>query len=516
MSSDDGITEPAFFDSMYSDDQSTEPTSVAEYYRRFFKVNEYFQNHERVIEDCRDREFVYTQGVKLWTYFENAVLPGLQADLNESLGFTMEEPWLGDFTKENGGFGESLAFYAKEPTRLATALQEFAEFLYCETIQYRYGKLDSTPDTGFQNSEFLQFITPIVPTLGCDDDELRRRNEMIVPFSRFIHSLNSVSANHEWGTLVHRVKEFAEVVGYRESSEHDAVRDVFTYVNYIHGKALESTNNQQISALEAKLAILTQEKEEYLEQSRTQNRILVSLNIRHILERLPPRSSKTEKNNWESFWKMAVDKAMGNKSTPLSKLIDSYALHNDKNSNAPPNVENIKKTGGANLYGSLSTNIHQFKGEYNLEKDQWNALDFDILQAIRPLPENIYFDGSIDWEAERQRFIPGYKEEGSEEIEKSDKRVEKSDKKVRKSDEKVKKNGEGVEKCGEGVEKRSKRIEKNSTEVEKSSEEVKKSSKGIEKSSEGVREERRGSRKLQRGNRKEQRGSTWVKRILAK
>ena len=449
---------------MSSDRSDKLSKSVAEWYHRLDDMKYFWWEHQRLFELGHNAESMCSRGATIFAEFEEKLLPGLQqVDLFDYLGFP-EEPWLADFTSITGGFSQSLALYTTKPKEMLDQLRTLIKLSYCDAIHISSQKLDPTQYTRFQ--EVLQLAISTIPQLKCDEDEMREKR--LESFAFFICALTQPPTDLEWINIGSRVKEFAEVVGYRKSSEIDAERNVFQYIDYLYHKALQSTNSQQISALEAKIAILTQEKEEYLERSRTQNRILVSLNIRHVLERLPPRLLKQEKANWESFWKVAVDKAIGNKSSPLSKLIDSYALHNDKNSNAPPNVENIKKTGGANLYGALSTNIHQFKGEYKLEKDQWNALDFDILQTLRPLPENGLSDGSINWEAERQRFIPCYKEVDSEEVEKTGEGVEKSGEEVKKNGEGVKKNGKRVEKSGEGIEKNSKGVEKSDEGVEKS------------------------------------------------
>jgi hypothetical protein len=61
------------------------------------------------------------------------------------------------------------------------------------------------------------------------------------------------------------------------------------------------------------------------------------------------------------------------------------------------------KNNGAYLYGTLSSNIHLFQGEFNVEADQWDILPAAILKALTPQTER-KDDGSVDWEKERVRY----------------------------------------------------------------------------------------------------------------
>ena len=364
------MSEPAskYSDNMSSDDPGRVSVPVAECYTRFDSIRIHWQQRQQSLESG---EVARIHDSILIGFFENQVLPGLHVNFSTHTSSLREaEPWLSDFFRSTGGFTNSLALYTKEPMKMATKLNDYIELVYCFTVQTIYGHM-----------------TPAFPTLERVDDELKKIRKTSVTL--FIRALDLVNTDPHWASTHNRVRQFAEVVGYQKSSDDNAERDVFTYINYLLGKAFKSTQSQQIAALEAKIAILTQEKEEYIEQSRTQNRIVANLTIRHILERLPPRSSKHEKTNWDDFWKRAVDEAIGKVDTPLSKLVESYALQNEKNPKAPPNVESIKKTGGAALYGALSTKIHHFKGEYKWQKDQWHILEWDILKAITPLTENI-------------------------------------------------------------------------------------------------------------------------------
>ena len=58
---------------------------------------------------------------------------------------------------------------------------------------------------------------------------------------------------------------------------------------------------------------------------------------------------------------------------------------------------------GARLYGTLSTNIRHFSGQFDVLNDQWNVLEANMLKALKPLIQNEK-NTDIEWEDERQRY----------------------------------------------------------------------------------------------------------------
>lgn len=58
---------------------------------------------------------------------------------------------------------------------------------------------------------------------------------------------------------------------------------------------------------------------------------------------------------------------------------------------------------GANLYSTLSTNIHHFSAQFVVLDDQLNTLEADILKALTPLAQNKR-EIDIEWERERLRY----------------------------------------------------------------------------------------------------------------
>lgn len=71
-----------------------------------------------------------------------------------------------------------------------------------------------------------------------------------------------------------------------------------------------------------------------------------------------------------------------------------------------PNVDKVlQKTGGEQLYSTLSQNIHRYqqkqKDAYTIKETQWDTIVFEILSALRP---RLRDGGHVDWKAERERF----------------------------------------------------------------------------------------------------------------
>lgn len=61
---------------------------------------------------------------------------------------------------------------------------------------------------------------------------------------------------------------------------------------------------------------------------------------------------------------------------------------------------------GDELYGTLSANIHKYKGKeggmYAVGEDHWGETLRGLLQALEP---KNFIDGEVDWEKERARYL---------------------------------------------------------------------------------------------------------------
>lgn len=377
--------------SEHSDDTSSDysETTVAsicrQWYLGFYNMKLYLQQHQQHQMSCND----------VFRFFLNTARPGLDEDfVNVMRVLESVHPWVMDFVNTNGIFENSTAIYKAEPRKFVSDLSTYIEGVYCTVIQHYHRTLDPKKLDVIQSKYEIN-----IPGVSVAEKE---ENES---FRLFCCALHVAESEIYWLNTQNRVKRFAQIIGYQVLSQDNSEQDVFRYINFLEGKAFETTHNQQITALEAKIDILAKEKDAAIEKLSMQKRIVASLTFRHILEKLPPMSTKNESHKWDEFWKKAVSQSVSNKESPLSKMVENYARH-DKDPTKPPDVNDIKRAGGLALYSAFSTNIHQYKGEYALQRDQWHELEWEILNAIKPLPENIHANGSVDWAKERERFDP--------------------------------------------------------------------------------------------------------------
>jgi len=170
---------------------------------------------------------------------------------------------------------------------------------------------------------------------------------------------------------------------------------------------LEDITNLRLHVLsrmsQSREAGLQAEVERLKDLCRTQHRIITNLTFRHTLEALPgprltdsrgnPTSSSTA--HWRQFWNNAWQNAQSQASAnhPLWPLFQRFDQ---------PTQRRIQAIGG-DLYGTLSTNIHHFSGEFAISEDQWDVLQAAILHALTPTTARRQ-DGSFDWDLERQRY----------------------------------------------------------------------------------------------------------------
>lgn len=183
-----------------------------------------------------------------------------------------------------------------------------------------------------------------------------------------------------------RVAQFSLLAGCPTSTQ-DPFRNVEMLRTYLTARSFGS-----------QAAELRREVEKLKMESQMQQRIIANLTFRHMLENLPPGTTdKTSSTaRWADFFTKTLQNAQ-NQTRPDSELHPLHAvLRKYKDTTQIAAV-------GTGLYRALSTNIHQFSGQYTISKAQWNALEYDIMQALTPLPSNIAL-GEVDWQRERQRF----------------------------------------------------------------------------------------------------------------
>jgi hypothetical protein len=142
-----------------------------------------------------------------------------------------------------------------------------------------------------------------------------------------------------------------------------------------------------------------------------QQEIVTALMFRHLLENLPPKQTRAGNTKstprWCEFWEDAAKKELRgpSKDHPLHGLMHRDAIttsgaFRDGEKGHPGRT-------GRDLYGTLSENIHKYKGGrrngYVVRSDQWGEAVRKILRAL--IPKEFEEDGAVDWEKERKRYV---------------------------------------------------------------------------------------------------------------
>lgn len=211
----------------------------------------------------------------------------------------------------------------------------------------------------------------------------------------------SVSYSREWRTFCEDIGRLCLRLG-SPSVVYKPQEDIATLRHHLVTPKTPSRESElrELRELQAKV-------DEQKEQLFIQQRIITNLSFRHVLEALPgpkptgkkgkPAPSSTAQ--WQNFWEKTCKNAQTQKSSasgsspshPLEPLLAKYGF-------------NLVKNVGDGLYGTLSTNIHHYSGEYKIIDHQWDKLPGDILKAIIPTQPRRE-DGSVDWNSEKERFV---------------------------------------------------------------------------------------------------------------
>lgn len=117
--------------------------------------------------------------------------------------------------------------------------------------------------------------------------------------------------------------------------------------------------------------------------------------------------SEKETNREENLPKKALqDLEIMSQRYEISPLVEVLDKCRPPNRDPPaPSDELIRLIGGAQLYRILSQNIHGFEQEedaYTVKRSQWNSIEFPILRALKPRPDD---NRRVDWQKERARFV---------------------------------------------------------------------------------------------------------------
>ena len=157
---------------------------------------------------------------------------------------------------------------------------------------------------------------------------------------------------------------------------------------------------------------LQDDLKEQIQLNNQQQEIITALVFRHLLESLPPehtRSGATDATaRWREFWEDAVRHELRNPNEdhPLHELMPLSALTNT--GTFSDGMKGLTFRTGRDLFGTLSTNIHKYKGGgrkgYNIVRnDQWGSQVRDILTRLIP-KEFDNSTGEVNWEDERKRY----------------------------------------------------------------------------------------------------------------
>jgi hypothetical protein len=311
----------------------------------------------------------------------------------------LEHPWLNEFTNYSHQFKETAKAFRRDTDATCWILRVYIKRLWGKLLS---SKLRTTPEAPFWLSDrlnqalketrsFAQFLQDI-PEVDSD---------LIKSYDMAKRNLDLIEEEDQWRQLCLNVRTFGDVMGCSAVSLNPQES-----ISKLHETFRKNDVTEELR---------DRIKEMELELGR-QRRIITCLTFRHILERLPehPKKRMEYANDWANFWSDAMRSAAksGDDEHPLAPLLNQFGT--------TAGSEVVEKVAQA-MYGTLSTNIHHFKGEgiYEVRDDQWDALPCTILRAIVPHSKK---DGSVDWAEERKRFLQGLedKEEGDEEEDSED------------------------------------------------------------------------------------------------
>ncbi|KAE9374085.1 hypothetical protein N431DRAFT_464373 [Stipitochalara longipes BDJ] len=325
----------------------------------------------------------------------------------------LEHPWLNEFTNYSHQFKETAKAFRRDTDATCWILRVYIKRLWGKLLS---SKLGTTTEARFRLSDELNQALKETRSFA---QFLQKIPKVDSPFSTFnltelYHTVrlncDLIEQEDQWRQLCLNVRIFGDVMGCSTVSLNPQES-----ISKLH----ESFKKNDVAE-----ELRDRVKEMELELGR-QRRIITCLTCRHILERLPehPKKRIEYANDWANFWSDAMRSAekSDDDEHPLAALLNQFGT--------TAGSEAVEKVAQA-MYGTLSTNIHHFKGEgiYEVREDQWDALPCAILRAIVPHSKK---DGSVDWAEERKRFLQGLedKEEGDEE-EDSEDEDEKAIKKV--------------------------------------------------------------------------------------
>lgn len=315
----------------------------------------------------------------------------------------LEHPWLKEFTNYSREFKGTLTTFRHDRDATCWVLREYVIRLWAKLLRSKF----DTPEQPFSHAR------------PYDADLLNQRLKESRSYAQFGEAVREetesalydlinivrmkckdVMQDDQWQQLRSNIQIFCQKVGCSpESSSPQAAIS-----------KLQESFRDNDTAKELRDRIKEMELE-----LRRQRRIITCLTYRHILEHLPEHFKKEKRmdyaNDWANFWSetMRVAGKGQDDEHPFAFLIKQFG--------AKPGLETVEQV-AQDMYGTLSTNIHHFKGKgtYDVRDDQWDILPCAILRAIVPDRKE---DGSIDWEKERKRFLQSSVLSGGDECSKN-------------------------------------------------------------------------------------------------
>jgi hypothetical protein len=314
-------------------------------------------------------------------FFHQIMLPVMEhADGSFIKNSLLERPWLNDFHVVSD-FHDSRSAFIEDPNSMTIALMNHLG-LYASSLLFEdFSKPEKDPDLMIKKASDLKW--PLDENSMVVYDFMRTQ----LP-SRVV----DLRRGHAWSRFRERVNNFSLLVGCAR-----APANPFEAIDALRVMALENSASAGLEAKhQAEVAFLREQIKDYEDRHRTQSRIIANLSYRYLLEHLPGPAPMGESNtaNWQKFWKQALQNANQSPNHPLAPLLTRFG-HDARS------VSQIRSV-GQTMYGTLSTNIHHFRGVYHIDQNQWDVLPGAILQALAPTKINP--DGSVDWDAERARY----------------------------------------------------------------------------------------------------------------
>ena len=297
-------------------------------------------------------------------------------------------PWLSGFTTEDGNLAPAISALSTSESKCTRILLRLIVLLSNAIIisDWKLRALESLKNyerrSGITILEFSAIRITGVVSLAIEHKDVLIYNL----WQQLQQSVGGYSNHRNFQILASKIASFCLEVGC-PSVKYEPTDDIHCLRQHLfsHDSGIrEAELREEINRLH--------------NVNRAQQRIITNLTFRYLLEMLPTSgampSSATAK--WNQFFRTAISTAktqlaQGQIGHPLIPLLRKY--------DRPKQIADV----GANLYSTLSTNIHHFSGKFKVLDDQWNILEADILKALMPLPENNKEIG-VEWERERLRY----------------------------------------------------------------------------------------------------------------